>query len=552
MPDPVPPELRAAFADPSFWEGLYRPDLELGHRYARQPSGAFEVAIDEARAIRIEVESDDMGVRVGLGVVLGGDASEIGGNLAACGVGSDLRWEELERLARVIALREPALPHPGPIVALLAPFAPLCVDDPARRARATLYEAFSRLGDIPRKEVDRWHRPHDGRGALFRWVHVPGFGWTPDPERAQLGQGMAMSSLRCAPDPELPDEESPFPAALFEALDASLSAQLEAARGAEPTVGLARALESERPLEQAWAIETRDGLPMGREGDARCSEEREPRAPVYRYVDVTKKFEKGEDDRTRGLLFKMLDNLLEVAVPDLDWGRWEGSSAIYGENRRTAEASVTFKTARSDWRIVELASEWAAWLGIRNGSARVSRTDESVPLTHRGPGRVVRLARFRCTWQPDSSIGPMAWYHQEPLREAERAVLLRHAPTEERWARVELGDGGRLKVHGRTPEYEGPGVTIQLESWTPDAARWLLRVMREAELTLLPQVISNTDEALARGLCPLPGSATLKDPDALYRLIAGGPPAWWERRPPHLEGDWWRRVQRWGFEWSER
>ena len=42
---------------------------------------------------------------------------------------ASLRWPELETFARVIALADPTLPHPGLVVALLSPFAPVTGDD---------------------------------------------------------------------------------------------------------------------------------------------------------------------------------------------------------------------------------------------------------------------------------------------------------------------------------------------------------------------------------------------------------------------------------------
>ncbi|HJL20451.1 MAG TPA: hypothetical protein RMH99_32590 [Sandaracinaceae bacterium LLY-WYZ-13_1] len=528
--------LQTGFADPTFWEALYFPDLDRSEWYESLPSGEIEVALDDHHALRLEIAPVDVGLGVRISIRHDGGSATIGGNLDSCH-GADLRWNELERLGRVVAMREPALPHPGPIAALLAPFAPLCVGDPARLARATLYEAFARLGDFDPRQIDRWHERHDGRGAGFRWVHEPGFGWTPDPDLPPFGRGMAMKSLRHPPDPDWSPPQ-PFPFESWNAVDASLSAQLEAARDAAPSSGLARALRSSRPLEQAWAVETCKGLPIGSEGEARCATA-EPRVPVYRHVSI--RMEK--DESPRDLLLELLDDLLAVAVCDLDWGTHAAS--MDGDGDR----AVMLRTAWSDWRIVELAREWGAWLGIRNGTAHVSRTDEAVPLEHQGHARFVRLTHFRCSWKRDGSTGPMAWHHQEHLGDAEREVLLRHAPTQGRHAEVELPDGGRLMVFGRTGEYEGRGVTIELERWTLDAARWLLTVMREGELTLLPQVITNTPAALERGRCPLPGATSLDDADALHRLIADGSSGWWSRRPPHLGGEWWLQQDRWSFEW---
>jgi hypothetical protein len=60
-----------------------------------------------------------------------------------------LRWWELELCARVIALEDPTLPHPGLVVALLSPFAPATADDDATEIAAVREAAYRSL----RREV---------------------------------------------------------------------------------------------------------------------------------------------------------------------------------------------------------------------------------------------------------------------------------------------------------------------------------------------------------------------------------------------------------------
>ena len=67
-----------------------------------------------------------------------------------------LRGIEVEQLARAAAIKD-NLVHPGPLVALLARFAPNCDDDHADRWRATLAAAFRWLGvDRPRVRYRFW------------------------------------------------------------------------------------------------------------------------------------------------------------------------------------------------------------------------------------------------------------------------------------------------------------------------------------------------------------------------------------------------------------
>jgi hypothetical protein len=60
-----------------------------------------------------------------------------------------LRWWELDLCARVIALEDPTLPHPGLVVALLSPFAPPTADDDERVVAAMREAAYRSL----RREV---------------------------------------------------------------------------------------------------------------------------------------------------------------------------------------------------------------------------------------------------------------------------------------------------------------------------------------------------------------------------------------------------------------
>ncbi|MFD0519230.1 hypothetical protein [Paractinoplanes durhamensis] len=61
-----------------------------------------------------------------------------------------LRWWELDLCARVIALEDPTLPHPGLVVALLAPFAPPMPDDDEATIAAIRTAAYRSLRrDVP-------------------------------------------------------------------------------------------------------------------------------------------------------------------------------------------------------------------------------------------------------------------------------------------------------------------------------------------------------------------------------------------------------------------
>ncbi|WP_307872725.1 hypothetical protein [Paractinoplanes ovalisporus] len=64
-----------------------------------------------------------------------------------------LRWWELDLCARVIAWEDPTLPHPGLVVALLSPFAPVTADDDETGIAAMREAAYRSLRrDVPPAE----------------------------------------------------------------------------------------------------------------------------------------------------------------------------------------------------------------------------------------------------------------------------------------------------------------------------------------------------------------------------------------------------------------
>jgi hypothetical protein len=85
-----------------------------------------------------------------------------------------LRWWELDLCARVIALEDPTLPHPGLVVALLSPFAPATPDDdgpPIAAVREAAYRSLRR--DVSPPE---YTGPEQAPRPLFADEH-----WWPRP-----------------------------------------------------------------------------------------------------------------------------------------------------------------------------------------------------------------------------------------------------------------------------------------------------------------------------------------------------------------------------------
>jgi hypothetical protein len=83
-----------------------------------------------------------------------------------------LRWWELDLCARVIALEDPTLPHPGLVVALLSPFAPATDDDDPAEIAAVREAAYRSL----RRDVPEPAAPEQDPLPLFaadRWWPRP-------------------------------------------------------------------------------------------------------------------------------------------------------------------------------------------------------------------------------------------------------------------------------------------------------------------------------------------------------------------------------------------
>jgi hypothetical protein len=120
---PVSEALRRLSEDPEFWTGegaITDPD-------AGEPRATFPVLAGYALILEVDPTNGErtLGLR--------GPASSVTIPLASAPADGPfpaaLRWWELDLFARVIALDDPMLPHPGLVVALLGPFAPQTEDD---------------------------------------------------------------------------------------------------------------------------------------------------------------------------------------------------------------------------------------------------------------------------------------------------------------------------------------------------------------------------------------------------------------------------------------
>ncbi|RZU51029.1 hypothetical protein EV385_2827 [Krasilnikovia cinnamomea] len=151
---PVSEALRRLSEDPGFWTGATspppHPDAATGPLPQENRAPAeLRVSLPVTAGYGLVLEIDLVAGERTLGLRAPASSEPI--QLGWTGTGrpypAALRWWELDLCARVIALEDPTLPHPGLVVALLSPFAPATPDDdPAEIAavRAAAYRALRR------------------------------------------------------------------------------------------------------------------------------------------------------------------------------------------------------------------------------------------------------------------------------------------------------------------------------------------------------------------------------------------------------------------------
>ncbi|WP_433827834.1 hypothetical protein ACQP2E_38450 [Actinoplanes sp. CA-015351] len=140
---PVSEALLPLTQDPGFWTGQISETDDL----PPQLRVSFPVVDGYSLVLDIELPSGDRAL--GLRRPASSEPVQLGWAPAAGPYPAALHWWELESFARVIALEDPLLPHPGLVVALLSPFAPATADDDLAAIAAVREAAYRSL----RREV---------------------------------------------------------------------------------------------------------------------------------------------------------------------------------------------------------------------------------------------------------------------------------------------------------------------------------------------------------------------------------------------------------------
>ncbi|MFB9692720.1 hypothetical protein ACFQFC_24030 [Amorphoplanes digitatis] len=144
---PVSEALHRLSEDPRFWSFLFvndgaYPDTDPAEvRVSLPVTGGYGLVLD------IDLVTGEQ--TLGLRVPSSNDPVQLCSAEPGRPAPAALRWHELELCARVIALEDPTLPHPGLVVALLSPFAPATPDDDGDAVAAVREAAYRSL----RREV---------------------------------------------------------------------------------------------------------------------------------------------------------------------------------------------------------------------------------------------------------------------------------------------------------------------------------------------------------------------------------------------------------------
>ena len=142
---PVSEALRRLSEDPKFWSlllaGASAPVEENELRIGLPVTAGYGLVLD------IDLTTGEQAL--GLREPASSEPVQLGWSAPGRPHPAALRWHELDLCARVIALEDPTLPHPGLVVALLAPFAPVTADDDGPTVAAIRQAAYRSL----RREV---------------------------------------------------------------------------------------------------------------------------------------------------------------------------------------------------------------------------------------------------------------------------------------------------------------------------------------------------------------------------------------------------------------
>ncbi len=171
--------LRRPIAEPGFLAACFQdeyacevPGVEVAEEYDDHLAEH-----DVGGGYALAVECGDAIATVGLSYPGAAQAVELGWDDLAHWHPHALRWSELDLVCRATALADPDAGYPGPSLALLGRFGPVCIEADAAVAVPLLHEAFAALPGLDRYQRRTYAARGDIRAFGVRWKQDEPTGW---------------------------------------------------------------------------------------------------------------------------------------------------------------------------------------------------------------------------------------------------------------------------------------------------------------------------------------------------------------------------------------
>lgn len=170
------------FSRPELWAASfldeYASDVPGGDRADREEEyDDFEAEYDLGDGYVFRVASGFYGSSLSLRHPGATDPVELGWDDLAHWHPHALRWSEVDLICRATALADPDASYPGPYLALLGRFAPLCTDADAAIAVPLLREAFAALPGLDPYQRRAYAAHGDIRAFGVDWLQDDETGW---------------------------------------------------------------------------------------------------------------------------------------------------------------------------------------------------------------------------------------------------------------------------------------------------------------------------------------------------------------------------------------
>ena len=579
---PLPSPLRRLIGNTAYWRRHYRLT-----GYEKEAAGDRVVSVGRQRwtfpepkacTVDIPVGTDGYGLALNVEYKGGwyrslaltrpnGPPIELG-YVDAESVPDVLRWSEVELICRAVALSDADFPHPGPLLALLYDFAPICVDDELSTIVPTVVCAMRAVADFSNDDIEELLGQADARVGRFFWRRLDGDRWVITQEEG-MDLWRPLYSFR-SPQSEFPFDDwarllqsaknvvlaikglgGTVAQSIAEAADVRLGANLAIQLVADGRPDLAAGLgQPAQPARVAWLAESMADRPSGSlvKSVLRATN---PTLPGYHPLALTVFL----DDAARPVLpatRALLKGGAQRALVDLGAGRarLEPEDSPDFIEREPSEPETTHQRVLLEHTDDGLATclDWVKqclwWTRAPGSCTLVDAEQRSLPLDLEvDPGRVEPLILDLAILAPVAMTAhgqPQVGFRRLPLQTEGQAAIREGltdgspSPRGKEWTRLVFSDGGRMDVclRGLRAERGETGMTLVIDSLSAQVASQIWRFGQAHRWTLLPMrfVLS---EAAAR-VTNRRGIAFEKiaTQEQLFEHLDAGPYHWWKGSEP--------------------